>query len=130
MSINHFGRYRQNELMTASPNELLIALYDGALRFATQARMAMLAGKFKEKGNAIVRVIAIVTELARTLDHKRAPTFCEHIEKLYGYMVEQLLIASSKCNVNILDNVIAHLSSLREAWYTAIKSSDKPQVSV
>ena len=115
------GRYRHNQLMTASPGEILLSLYDGALRFAQQARVAMLAGKVAEKGVAIGRVIAIVSEFERTLNHDRAPALCDQLDRLYRYLRERLLLASAKLEVATLDEVIAHLSGLRDSWQTAVR---------
>lgn len=123
MAANSFSRYRNNELMTASPSEILLSLYDGALRFAHQAREAMLAGKAKEKGVAIGRVMDIVAELLRTLKHDRAPALCEQLERLYNYMLERLVVASAQRNVAVLDEVTAHLSGLRNTWRVAVEKT-------
>ena len=67
------SRYKQNQVMLSSPGEILLALYDGAIRFARQARVAIENDDPAVKGEKIGSVMAILAELTATLDHEQAP---------------------------------------------------------
>jgi len=109
-------RYRENQLLTASPGQILVALHDGAIRFAEQAKLAILAGDATAKGQAVGRALAIISELNSTLDHERAPDLCARLQRLYNYMAERLSVASLQMQTEPIEEVVGHLQGLRESW--------------
>ena len=127
MTTGHLGRYRQNKYVTASPGQLLLALYDGAIRFGRQARQAIADGDTAEKGESIGRVTAIISELTSTLDHSKSPDLCANLEQLYNYMIERLQEGSIKMQVEPIDEIILHLEGLREAWSEAVQKVEGPE---
>ena len=114
------GRYRENQVMLSTPGEILLALYDGAIRFTGQARIAIQDNDPAAKGKSIGSVMAILAELTSTLDHDRAPDLCENLSMLYNYMTDRLQHAGLHMDIEALDEVIGHLKKLREAWAEAI----------
>ncbi len=115
------NRYKQNKVMLSSPGEILLALYDGAIRFCRQARVASEEKNPAEKGQKIGSVMAILTELSATLDHDRAPDLCENLARLYDYLIDRLQFASINLDTEALDEVTQHLERLRETWAEAIR---------
>ena len=115
------NRYKQNKVMLSSPGEILLALYDGAIRFCRQARVAIEEKNPAEKGQKIGSVMAILTELSATLDHDRAPDLCENLARLYDYLIDRLQFASINLDTEALDEVTQHLERLRETWAEAIR---------
>jgi len=115
------NRYKQNKVMLSSPGEILLALYDGAIRFCRQARVAIEQKNPAEKGQKIGSVMAILTELSATLDHDRAPDLCENLARLYDYLIDRLQFASINLDTEALDEVTKHLERLRETWAEAIR---------
>jgi len=128
---SNVNRYQENKVMLSSPGEVLLALYDGAIRFARQARIAIEINDPAVKGQKIGSVMAILAELTATLDHDRAPELCTNLEALYSYMVDRLQQAGVDMDVEPLDEVIRHLQRLRETWAEAVKiaSEDEPEES-
>ena len=130
MSDHTVNRYRENQIMTASREQILLALYDGAIRFAQQACDAIAARDPAAKGKAIGRAIAIVGELNGTLDHGKAPELCANLSSIYNYMLARLNEGSAKMQTAPIEEVIGHLQGLRETWQKAIFASAHEQPAV
>jgi flagellar protein FliS len=108
--------YRQAEIQSRSPVELVVMLYDGALRFTADAREAMQRKDIKLRQQNISRALAIVSELQSTLDMESGGDVAAHLDKLYGYVRDRLIDASIKQDVQPLDEARRVLTTLREGW--------------
>jgi flagellar protein FliS len=117
------NRYKKNKVLLSEPGEILLALYDGAIKFCKQARIAIETKNPAQKGQKIGSVMAILTELSATLDHDRAPELCENLARLYDYLIDRLQVASSEMDLDSLDEVTTHLEKLRETWGEAVRVS-------
>lgn len=113
-------RYRQVAVETASPGAVLLALYDGAIRFGREAIEAIGGKDYARKGERISRIMAIVGELNATLDHRRAPDLCAHLEQLYDYMLSRLVTANHEMDAGAVEEVVGLLDTLREGWREAV----------
>ncbi len=120
MTNARIARYNQNEVATADPGGILIALFDAAIRYGNEANQALKDGKIAAKGQAIGRMLAIVGELESTLDRDKAPELCDNLTRLYQYLRDRLQVASAKLDVKALDEVQKHLRELRETWAQAV----------
>src|SRR5437660_4859242 len=87
-------QYLRTQVLTATPEQLQLMLYDGALRFAEQAKAALRQKNYEESHNLITRVEKIVNELASTLKHDVAPELCGKLAALYNYAYRQLFEAN------------------------------------
>ncbi len=117
----YMNQYQQTQVTTASPERILIMLYDGAIRFAGQAKVAMLSGERLAKLEAISKAIAIVSYLSETLDHDAGWEQAEKLDGLYAYMIRELTNANLKGEVKSLEVVEDLLKELRETWMEAIE---------
>ena len=115
------NRYKKNKVLLSEPGEILLALYDGAIKFCKQARIAIENNNPAQKGQKIGSVMAILTELSATLDHDRAPELCDNLARLYDYLIDRLQVASGEMDVGPLDEVTVHLEKLRETWGEAVR---------
>ena len=115
------NRYKKNKVLLSDPGEILLALYDGAIKFCKQARIAIENNNPAQKGQKIGSVMAILTELSATLDHDRAPELCDNLARLYDYLIDRLQTASGEMDVAPLDEVTVHLEKLRETWGEAVR---------
>ena len=93
-------------------------LYDGALRFVGEADEALGRDDRARAGDRIGRALAIVDELAATLDPAHAPELAENLLGLYGFCKRRLLEANLGRDRKALADVVASLTPLREAWAT------------
>ncbi len=119
--------YQRNKVMTASPAELTLMLYEGAIKFANVAVMAIDKNNIEKAHINIIKTQRIVEEFKATLNHKY-PVASE-FEKVYDYLLKRLLEANMKKDTQILEECLVHLRSMRDTWKEVMRlsSSDKPQ---
>lgn len=110
------AQYRTARANTASPVQLVVDLYRGALRFLKQAKAFQQQGQPAERGVALGRAHAIVSELQATLDHGKAPALCEELDRLYDFCLFQITEANLKSSAEPIDAVIEVLDTLESAW--------------
>jgi flagellar protein FliS len=91
-------------------------MYDGALRFANEARDAHTQNNRAARGRAVSRVLAIVGELQNTLNVSAGGKVGEELDRLYSYLTARLLDVSTKNDGTALDEVCRLLTTLREGW--------------
>lgn len=121
----------------ASPHQLIVMLFDGALVAVTSALHNMKAGNIPEKGQAVSKAIMIIDGgLRASLNKEVGGAIAVNLDALYEYMSNRLLIANLKNQPEILEEVIRLLSELKEAWSaigvtaTALKEADLPKAPV
>lgn len=120
------GRYQDMKVQTASPAQIMIMLYDGAIRFTLQAKKKLEEGDFEGKGIFISKTQAIIDELMNSLNFDIAPELCENLQQLYIYMNERLSEANIKRDLDALDEVVGLLNTLRDGWKQALASEADP----
>lgn len=108
--------YLRTKILTASPQELRMLLYDGALRFCRQGRAAIEAGKFDESYHNITRAQKVVTELSTSLRHSEDPALCEKLSALYTYIYRRLIDANMNRDAAALDEAMGLIEYERETW--------------
>jgi flagellar protein FliS len=114
-------RYKEVGVQTSSRGQLLVALYETAVRFARAGAVSIRKGDVVSKGRELQRVADIVTELTSTLDHKVAPELCQRLEQIYFYMQERLALANAMMDPEPAEEVARLLDLLREAWVEAVR---------
>ena len=119
--------YRKVRVQTSDPGQILLMLYDGAIRFCGNAKEAMEEMNIAKKGEFISKTYAILIELQATLNHDVAPELCQNLSSLYQFMMEQLVNANINNEPKDLDSVVELLGTLRDGWQRAVDESNKPQ---
>ncbi len=114
-------QYQQNQILSASPEQILVMLYDGAIRFVRQAVAGIENNDLTAKLEGISRCMAIITEFANTLDHEIGGEIAENLDGLYSFMIRELTQANLKNDVDKLRVVEGLLLDLRETWVSAIE---------
>ena len=107
--------YRDSAVLTATPAQLVVMLYDGAHRFLTQAAFAMRADDLSTCNEKLRRGEAIIAELRSTLDMS-AGEIAERLEAIYAFSQRYLMEARLKRDPERIEQVIKLLSELRSAW--------------
>src|SRR5438128_6285849 len=115
--------YRQTEVQSRSPLELVVMLYDGALRFTADARDAMIRRDIRSRQQHLSKALAVVSELQNTLDMESGGEVAEHLDKLYGYVRDRLIDASVKQDPQPLEEARRVLTTLREGWLAISRAS-------
>lgn len=108
--------YLRTRVFTATPEQLQMMLYDGAIRFAEQARPALEKKDWETSYNMISRAQKIITELTCSLKHDVAPELCGRLAALYSYVYRKLVDASTTHAVESLDDALKILRYQRETW--------------
>ena len=119
---NPYKQYQRTQVVTASREKILLMLYEGAIRFTKQARVAMNDKKIAEKGKAISKATAILSELMATLDFKIGGQLAQDLENLYIFMIDKLIEANVHNKVECLDEVEKLLNTLYTAWKDVIEN--------
>ncbi|MDR2695389.1 MAG: flagellar export chaperone FliS [Deltaproteobacteria bacterium] len=116
--------YFSTHIATTDQGQLLLLLYDGALKFLAQARAKILERDVAGKGVLISRAIDIVNELAASLNMEKGGTLAENLNNLYFLCTARLLQANAKLDVEALDSVVGILSGLRSAYAQIVNTPE------
>jgi len=113
--------------MTASREQILLMMYEGAIKSVKLAAKAIEEKNVPEKCKHITKAHDIVLELSNTIDKKVNPELGDRLEGLYEYCGSQLLQANMDNNLQALDNVLKILTKLYEGWVAAVGEFKKMQ---
>jgi len=108
--------YLRTKVMTATPEQLQMMLYDGALRFCEQARGAMEQKQWEQSYNLIVRVQRILVEMLASLKHDVSPDLCGKLSALYNYAYRKLIEANLRRENGPLEEATKVLRFQRDTW--------------
>jgi flagellar protein FliS len=108
--------YYQTHVQSRSPLELVVMLYDGALRFLDQAAEAMDRGDMASKAMALSKAFAILAELQNTLNVKDGGDVAQQLDALYSHMHDRLVDANLQRSSAPIRDVMKLLGPLRDAW--------------
>lgn len=111
---NAFAQYNNNKIMTASPAELTLMLYEGAIKFCNIAIDAAEQKNVMKTHSNIVKVENIIAYLRNTLDMQYS--VAKEYDRMYDYLQRRLFQANMKKDAEILKEVNTHLRSIRDTW--------------
>jgi flagellar protein FliS len=121
--------YQQIEISSSNKFQLVSMLYDGAVRFISVAKGAIENRDLVGKAQNLDRALAIIGELQNTLNVEEGGEIAHQLDRLYTYMIERVLEASAKLDVQPLTEVIKLLRILNSAWVeVARKNTENPVV--
>lgn len=116
MSASLANNYLKTKVFTATPEQLQLMLYDGAIRFTEQARAALVEKNLDASYALIIRAQKIITELLSGLKHDVAPDLCGKLASLYTYCYRKLIDANLRHRVEDIDEALGILRYQRETW--------------
>jgi len=122
MAYSNHGKYLETEVFSADPLKLVSMLYRGAIDATGAARRHLKAGEVRERSRQIMRTLAIVRELSRSLD-PHYEQISRPLRELYTYMQARLFDANAKQTDAPLAEVEQLLSTLHEGWKAAIPAA-------
>ena len=111
---NKYEQYNNNKIMTASPAELTLMLYEGAIKFCNIAIMGIEQKDIDKAHTNIIKTEKIVDYLRATLNMKYG--VAQDFENIYVYLGERLVEANLKKDKEILEEVCEHFRSVRDTW--------------
>ncbi len=117
--------YRKTQIDTASPEALILMLYDGALRFLGQAEEGFTNQNNEAINNSLLRVQAIVTELLTSLNKEKGGEIALNLERLYLFFLDRLSEANIKKDPEPMKQIRPLIQNLRDTWAEAMKQQVK-----
>lgn len=114
MAVPKYNAYQQNKIATASPADLTLMLYEGAIKFCNIAITGIEQNDIQKAHNNIKKVEAIIEEFRATLDFKYE--VAKDFENVYAYLYDRLVEANIKKDKEILEEVLGHLRGMRDTW--------------
>ncbi len=112
--------YKKNQIETATPEEILIMLYDGAIRFLMVAKKAYQDKNAEKFGTHLIKAQHIIREFMNSLDMEIGGEMAVNLYNLYDYLHFRLVQANIKKDVAMIDEVVDHLRRLKQTWEEAI----------
>ena len=109
-----YAAYANNKIMTASPAELTLMLYEGAIKFANLAISGIEENDVQKAHTNIMKVENIIEESQSTLDHKYP--VAKEFDNVYSYLMMRLREANMKKDKEIMEEVLKHLRTMRDTW--------------
>ena len=94
-------QYQKSSIETASREQILIMLYDGAIQFLNKAKIAMQNKEFEAIHNNLIGAQNIIQEFINSMDREVAPQLAENLISLYEYFIRRLVQANMKTILNI-----------------------------
>ncbi len=117
--------YKTMSIQSATPQQLLIMLYEGAIQNIKKAISAIEAKNVAEKGKYIGKAHDIISELNVSLNHEVGGEVTRELERLYDFMISQLLKANIETNAEPLKAVQKNLEVLLDGWKQAVTQFNK-----
>lgn len=108
--------YFQTQVTTNTQGDILIMLFDGALKFLVQARERIQAKDFAKKGILISKALDVLAELQSSLNPQKGGDLAENLRKIYLICQTKLLTANMRMDVRPLDEVVNILTGIRDAF--------------
>lgn len=115
--------YFKQKVLTASPGELVLLLYDGFIKFCNIASVGIDEKNYEKANTNIQKAERIIDELQGSLDRKYEVS--KDFDNIYTYVLRRLHEANIYKNKEILEECITHIRSLRETWVEVMKRSAK-----
>lgn len=109
-----YDAYARNKILTATPAELTLMLYEGAIKFCNIAIAGVEENDIEKAHNNIQKVENIISEFLATLDHEYEVS--KDFENVYNYLMDRLVEANVKKDKDILEEVLGHLRTMRDTW--------------
>lgn len=120
-----YAAYANNKIATASPAELTLMLYEGAIKFCNMAIAGVEEKDIEKAHKNIIKVENIIEEFQSTLNHKYP--VAKDFDAVYTYLMERLREANFKKDKEILEEVLKHLRTMRDTWKEVMQTARAQQ---
>lgn len=116
---NAYAQYNNSKVLTATPAELTLMLYEGAVKFCNMAILAVEQKDVEKAHINIVKTEKIIDHFRITLDMKYP--VAQDFERVYSYLSQRLVQANITKDKEILEEVCGHLRTMRDTWKEVMK---------
>jgi flagellar secretion chaperone FliS len=125
------GGYLRNQVMSASPGELILMLYEEGIKTLKKAEAAFVIDspeRFQEISNSLLHAQDVIVELSISLDMEKGGEIAQGLQRLYDFMMRHLSLANSEKIVEPIVEVRSLLTELLESWRQAVEKSFDSEV--
>lgn len=119
MTHNAASAYQNSAIQTASPAELTLMLYEGAIKFCNIALMALEKKDYSKVNENLKKAQRIITEFRVTLDHKY-PVW-EDFDRVYDYIYRRLVEGNIRKDKEIIEDALKYIREMRDTWKEVMK---------
>ncbi len=113
---NASNEYLRNAVLTASPEQLHLMLYDGAIRFTKQGIEGIQSQNWEQTFNGLARAQKIILEMSNSLNHDVDPQLCARMAALYNFVYRKLVDASVQRSADLAREALGLIEYQRETW--------------
>lgn len=126
MAYNPMAAYGTNKVTTATPAELTLMLYEGAIKFCNIAKMAMEKNDIEKANTNMQKARNIIVELQTTLnfDYPTAHDF----DNIYNYIFERMTAANVAKDPEIVEDILVELRDIRDIWKQIMRVAKDPRI--
>ncbi len=117
----YLKEYKKNQVETATPEKILILLYDGAIQYLNKAKIGLEQNDLPQFHHNLLGCEKIILEFMNTLDMEAGGSLAQNLYRLYQYLYNTLVKTGISKEVKGVDEVLKHLTGLRETWQKAIE---------
>ncbi len=121
---NPYATYANNKIASATPAELTLMLYEGAIKFCNLAKIDIEKGEYGDSIGHIQRARDIITELQSTLDFKYE--VAKDFDTIYRYIFDLMIQVNREHDMETLEELLAQLRDIRDIWKQVMKNSKMP----
>lgn len=108
------NKYKQNSIFTATPEELTLMLYNGAIKFMNIAKYSIENKEMEKAHNSLVRAQDIVAELNYSLDMKY--DISNELRDLYDFIMSKLVEGNINKDISAIEDAVGIISEMRDTW--------------
>lgn len=116
-----YEQYKNSKVLTASPAELTLMLYEGCIKFCNIGKDACEHKEIEKANTNIIKAQKIIDYLRQTLDMKYP--VAQDFENIYSYISQRLLEANIKKDPEILEEILTHMRSVRDNWKEVMRKN-------
>lgn len=120
---NPYAKYQNSKILTASPAELTLMLYDGVIKFVNIAIGAIDEKNYEKANNNIIKAERIIDHLSATLNDKYPVS--KDFENIYGCIMQALIQGNIKKNKDELERALEYTRMIRDTWKEVMKLTEK-----
>ncbi len=125
---NYVDEYRKNAVMSATPLQLIVMLYDGSLRFLDLGIKAMKSKKYYEQNENFQKAQKIIVELISSLNEEAGGEIASNLKNIYVFIYDSLVKSNLEDDVELALKCRKIIADLRGAWYDVEKKQKKSDV--
>lgn len=118
---NAYAQYNNNKILTASPAELTLMLYEGAIKFCNIAVLGIEQGSVQKAHDHIMKTQKIIEEFQITLN--RDYPVAKDFDVVYDYLIKRLRYANAHKDKAVLEEVLQHLRTMRDTWKEVMRAA-------